>query len=86
MKFRLKILLGGHGSEDFNFKFYIFTIYIMRSVNVWKLFVKNAGELGKVPTMCIFSGRLLMSIRITVLASEALLCIEYYEKLWYAFR
>ena len=30
MKFRLKILLGCHGNEDFNFKFYIFTIYNMR--------------------------------------------------------
>ena len=30
MTFRLKILLGCHGNEDFNFKFYIFTVYNMR--------------------------------------------------------
>ena len=30
MKFRLKFLLGCHGNDDFNFKFYIFTVYNMR--------------------------------------------------------
>ena len=30
MKFRLKILLGCHGNDDFNFKLYIFTVYNMR--------------------------------------------------------
>ena len=30
MKFRLKILLGCHGNEDFDFKFYIFIVYNMR--------------------------------------------------------
>ena len=30
MKFRLKISLGCHGNDDFNFKFYIFTFYNMR--------------------------------------------------------
>ena len=28
MKFRFKILLGCHGNEDFNLKFYIFTVSI----------------------------------------------------------
>ena len=30
MKFRLKCLLGCHGNDDFNFKFYTFTVYNMR--------------------------------------------------------
>ena len=29
MKFGLKFLLGCHGNDDFNFKFYIFTVYNM---------------------------------------------------------
>ena len=30
MKFRLKFLLGCHGNDDFNFKFYIFTFMICK--------------------------------------------------------
>ena len=49
----------------------------------WKLFGKDADELGKIFTARIFSRRLLMSIRIS--AFEALLCIEYYENIFMLF-